>query len=230
MAYEVTLDGEAFAPAAARGVGKIVCVGRNYADHAAELNNPIPSEPILFIKPPTALSQISPYFSIPDGQGECHIETEIAILIGAEIGRASDYQAQLAIAGIGIGLDLTLREVQSELKAKGLPWEKAKAFDGSCPLSGFVSPAADEDWADIGISLKRNNTLQQDGNSAQMLTAILPLIGHITQHFTLMPGDIVLTGTPAGVGPLSAGDELLMSLTTKAGTMAVDAEVVVKIP
>ncbi|MCV6613361.1 MAG: fumarylacetoacetate hydrolase family protein [Cellvibrionaceae bacterium] len=231
MAITVLLDDQPFAGGdTGRPVGKIVCVGRNYADHAAELNNPVPTEPILFIKPATALANISPYFSIPLDQGECHIETEIALLIGSEIARATDYQAQMAIAGIGIGLDLTLRERQSELKAKGLPWEKAKAFDGSCPISGFISPADDEDWENLDIRLERNHAVQQAGNSGQMLTPILPLMGHITAHFTLMPGDIVLTGTPAGVGPLSPGDELTLGLGSAAGDMALQTEVVAKVP
>ncbi|MBB6519955.1 fumarylacetoacetate hydrolase family protein [Pseudoteredinibacter isoporae] len=228
MAAEIMLDGQPFAPCVEKGVGKVVCVGRNYAAHAAELNNPIPEEPILFMKPPTAISRISPHFSIPGNRGECHIETEIAILIGAEIARATDFQANIAIAGIGIGLDLTLREVQSALKEKGLPWEKSKAFDGSCPVSGFISPSEDEDWAALELSMKRNHLVQQEGRSADMLNGILPLIGHITQHFTLMPGDIVLTGTPAGVGPIEPGDLLEFELKTKEQSIQLSSEVVAR--
>lgn len=228
MAAEITLDGQPFAPCVDRGVGKIVCVGRNYAAHAAELNNPVPDEPILFMKPPTAVSRISPYFSIPVNRGSCHIETEIAILIGAEIARATDFQANIAIAGVGIGLDLTLRDVQSELKEKGLPWEKSKAFDGSCPVSGFISPDKDEDWSAIELRMTRNHLLQQEGRSSDMLTGILPLIGHITEHFTLMPGDIVLTGTPAGVGPIEPGDQLQFELKTQSNNIDLAAEVVAR--
>ncbi|GAA6151636.1 fumarylacetoacetate hydrolase family protein [Pseudoteredinibacter isoporae] len=228
MAAEIMLDGQPFAPCVEKGVGKVVCVGRNYAAHAAELNNPVPDEPILFMKPPTAISRISPHFSIPGNRGECHIETEIAILIGAEIARATDFQANIAIAGIGIGLDLTLRDVQSALKEKGLPWEKSKAFDGSCPVSGFISPAEDEDWAALELTMKRNHLVQQEGRSADMLNGILPLIGHITHHFTLMPGDIVLTGTPAGVGPIEPGDFLEFDLKTKEQTIQLSSEVVAR--
>lgn len=228
MAAEIMLDGQPFAPCIDKGVGKVVCVGRNYAAHAAELNNPVPDEPILFMKPPTAVSRISPYFSIPVNRGSCHIETEIAILIGAEIARATDFQANIAIAGIGIGLDLTLRDVQSDLKSKGLPWEKAKAFDGSCPVSEFVSPGEGEDWDALELRMKSNNLLQQEGRSSEMINGILPLIGHITEHFTLMPGDIVLTGTPAGVGPIEPGDQLVFELQTGTQSLQLESEVVAR--
>jgi len=232
MGYTLQLDGDTFAATENNGLGrelgKIVCVGRNYAAHAAELNNPIPTEPILFMKPATAAAEIGSYFSIPSGRGSCHIETEIAVLIGSELCRASESQALDAVAGIGIGLDLTLRDLQATLKDKGLPWEKAKAFDGSCPLTGFMSPAADEDYAKLGLVLKRNNVIQQDGNSGQMLTPIISLLSYISEHFTLMPGDVVLTGTPAGVGPLDPGDHLELELKLAQSTLRVSTEVVAK--
>lgn len=225
MPHKIILDGEIFGPA----LGKIVCIGRNYADHAAELNNPIPSEPILFMKPATAATALSPHVAIPTDQGSCHIETEIAILIGRELCRATESSCREAIAGLGIGFDLTLREVQSQLKDKGLPWEKAKAFDGSCPLSGFISPAEDEDLDHLGISLKLNHLMQQDGNSKQMLTSIIPMLSHISQHFSLMPGDVVMTGTPAGVTALNPGDELVASLTSKGNNLVLETTVVAKV-
>lgn len=192
--------------------GKIVCVGRNYAAHAQELNNPIPERPILFIKPGSAAVPLVPAFSIPVDQGEVHHELEIALLIGKQLRHASASEADLGIAGVGLGLDLTLRDVQQELKAKGHPWERSKAFDGSCPLSDFVDTRRVPDWQNLTLCLKRNGVLQQQGNSAAMLFGIVPLLVEISRTFTLEPGDIVMTGTPAGVGPLKPGDRLEASL------------------
>ena len=121
-------------------LGKIVCIGRNYAEHARELNNPVPEEPLLFIKPSTAAIHITRPLTPPQDHGEVHFETELAVLIGRPLTNASASEAEIAILGYGLALDLTLRDVQSELKAKGHPWERAKSFDGACPLSPFVSP------------------------------------------------------------------------------------------
>jgi 2-keto-4-pentenoate hydratase/2-oxohepta-3-ene-1,7-dioic acid hydratase in catechol pathway len=193
-------------------VGKVVCVGRNYAEHARELNNPVPSEPVLFIKPSTALVSLEPQVSIPSQFGACHFEAEMAVLIGERLTSCNEQQAASAIVGVGVALDLTLRELQSALKEKSLPWEKAKAFDGACPVSAFVSLQAMNDLHSQQIQLRQNGQLRQDGNSADMLTPVLPLLVYISQFFTLSPGDIVLTGTPAGVGPLAVGDHLEISL------------------
>ena len=193
-------------------VGKVVCVGRNYAEHARELNNPVPAEPILFIKPATSLVPLEAPFDIPSGRGAVHFETELAVLIGQTLSQADEQTALGAIAGVGVGLDLTLREVQDQLKQKGHPWEKSKAFDGACPVSAFLSPANVTDLADVQIRLSVNGEVRQDGNSAQMLTPVLKLLAYISQWFTLQPGDLVMTGTPAGVGPVEPGDELRVEL------------------
>lgn len=195
-------------------LGKIVCVGRNYADHAKELNNPVPQEPVLFIKPSTALADLGEPVEIPTAWGSCHFEAEMTVLIGQSLTRCSEQQATDAIAGVGIALDLTLRDLQAELKQQSLPWEKAKAFDGACPLSDFVTVPAFE-LQDQQIQLRQNGQLKQDGNSADMITPVLQLLVYISQFFTLQPGDTVLTGTPAGVGPLALGDELQLNLSTK---------------
>jgi 2-keto-4-pentenoate hydratase/2-oxohepta-3-ene-1,7-dioic acid hydratase in catechol pathway len=193
-------------------LGKVVCVGRNYADHAAELNNPIPTEPMLFIKPATSVVDMDQPFEVPTGLGSVHFETEMSILIGSTLSKADEAEAEQAIAGIGLGLDLTLRDLQSKLKEKGHPWEKAKAFDGSCPLSAFVKPELVADLQDVEIKLTVNGEVRQHGNSSHMLNQVLPLISYISQFFTLTPGDVVLTGTPAGVGPVLPGDELTVEL------------------
>lgn len=194
-------------------LGKVVCVGRNYAEHARELNNPVPAEPLLFIKPATAVVALDQPLRLPQGRGAVHYETEIALLIGQTLsGDVSEQQAIAAIAGIGLALDLTLRELQDQLKAKGHPWERAKAFDGACPLSAFVEPAQLPDLTAIPLQLRINGELRQQGNSAEMITPIIALLRHIAGVFTLQPGDVVITGTPAGVGVLASGDQLQLAI------------------
>ena len=195
--------------------GKVVCVGRNYAEHIYELNNPLPDDPVLFIKPSTSLCNIEAPIELPKGQGEVHHELEIALLMGETLSKASESEAIEAIKAIGLSLDLTLRDVQSKQKAKGLPWEIAKAFDNSCPVSGFVAKEHFSDLVDMEFSLSVNGTLRQQASSASMLTSISGLLSFISRHFTLLPGDIVLTGTPAGVGPLAAGDQLTVTMENK---------------
>lgn len=188
--------------------GKVVCVGRNYADHAAELNNPIPTSPLLFIKPSTSVVEMETGFSLPEGLGTVHFETEMAILVGETLTNASQSECESAIAGIGLALDLTLRDLQGQLKEKGQPWEKAKAFDGACPLSAFVKPEHIQNLQDVNIRLDVNEQTRQNGNSAHMLTPVLQLMSYISKFFTLEPGDVVITGTPAGVGEVHSGDKL----------------------
>lgn len=195
-------------------MGKVVCVGRNYAAHAQELNNPVPTEPLLFIKPGSCVVALDDSFSIPnDERGAVHYEAEIAVLIGKPLSRKPNAEEVLdAISGFAPALDLTLRELQDKLKAKAYPWEVAKSFDGACVLAPFVPGDAVEDLSDIGIRLSLNGELRQDGNSRDMLNPILGLIQHICGHFSLQAGDVILTGTPVGVGPLSAGDTLALEL------------------
>lgn len=193
-------------------LGKIVCVGRNYAEHARELNNPVPTTPILFIKPATAAVPMEQSIELPDGAGNVHYETELSILIGARLSHAKPEDVMPAIAGYGLALDLTLRDLQSQLKEKGHPWEIAKSFDGACPLSPFLRaealPMAD-DWQ---FSLRIDGELRQEGHTQDMLTPIIPLIVYMSQHFTLQPGDVILTGTPKGVGKLEQGQQLELEL------------------
>lgn len=192
-------------------LGKVVCVGRNYVEHAKELNNPVPSEPILFIKPATTLV---PYSNPIDSTGSpypLHYELEIAILIQDTLKNATAEEAKAAVGGVGLALDLTYRCVQSKLKEKGHPWEKAKAFDGSCPTSEFVThPNLDLD--SLSLKLEINDELRQSATASEMIVDIVSLLQYASTHFSLVPGDILLTGTPAGVGVLKSGDKLVATL------------------
>jgi 2-keto-4-pentenoate hydratase/2-oxohepta-3-ene-1,7-dioic acid hydratase in catechol pathway len=193
-------------------VTKAVCIGQNYADHIKELNSTTAPEALFFMKPSTALCDASPSFTIPTNRGECHNELELAILISEPLCQATPEQAQAAIWGVGLALDLTLREVQQRLKSLGRPWEVAKGFDGALPLTGFVPVSQIRDLQDLSLTLQVNGEVRQQGNTQAMIRPVLQLLSEMSEHFTLLPGDIVLTGTPAGVGPLQANDRLLMTL------------------
>jgi 2-keto-4-pentenoate hydratase/2-oxohepta-3-ene-1,7-dioic acid hydratase in catechol pathway len=191
--------------------GKVVCVGRNYLDHIRELGNPVPERPVLFMKPSTALAPLQRPLALPAGQGACHHEVELAVLIGAHLSAADAAAARAAAAGYAIALDLTLRDVQQYLKERSQPWELAKAFDASCPISPFVGADALEPDA-AGLELRINGEVRQQGSTRQMMRPLFDLVAAISRHFTLLPGDVVLTGTPAGVGPLAPGDRLELVL------------------
>ncbi len=193
-------------------LGKIVCVGRNYAEHAKELDNPVPTEPLLFIKPATSAVHLEETINTPTVRGEVHFETELALLIGETLNNAPLEQAERAVTGLGLALDLTLRDVQSQLKKKGHPWEVAKGFDGACPLSSFVKLDSVPNWDSLSFSLSINDEVRQTGKAADMLFSVPQLLAELSRHFTLEPGDVILTGTPAGVGILARGSRLHFSL------------------
>ncbi|WP_422526112.1 fumarylacetoacetate hydrolase family protein [Serratia fonticola] len=196
-------------------VSKVVCVGSNYSDHIKEMGSATPPEPVLFIKPETALCDIRQPVAIPKGLGSIHHEIELAVLIGTPLKQANEDRVARAIAGYGVALDLTLRDLQAGFKKAGQPWEKAKAFDGSCPISGFIPVAEFGDPQNAELSLSINDELRQQGNTRDMLNPILPLIAYMSRFFTLRAGDIILTGTPQGVGPMVSGDMLKISLNGK---------------
>ena len=191
-----------------QAVGKVVCVGRNYAEHARELNNPVPSAPLWFIKPGSCIVPMRDNILIPADRGSCHHEIEVAILIGNKLCRCDEVAARAAIVGVGLALDLTLRDLQSTLKEKGHPWEVAKSFDGSCVLSEFIPAAQITDLQAIEFSLSVNGAVRQHGATSSQIFPILQLLRLASRHFTLEPGDVLLTGTPAGVAALNAGDLL----------------------
>ena len=191
--------------------GKIVCVGRNYAEHARELNNPIPTEPVLFIKPNTALADFSEPLTLP-GDEPCHYEAELGVVIQSPLTNASLDEVKAAISGVVLALDLTKRSLQSRLKENGLPWERAKAFDGACPITSLMGLDSDWQLEQINFTFWIDGECRQSGNTSEMLFPVMPLIQHISEQFTLLPGDIVLTGTPKGVGQLSPGMQLRLDL------------------
>lgn len=196
-------------------IGKAVCAGLNYALHIKEMNSQAAEEePVLFIKPATALRSLADTIVIPSNRGAVHHELEIAVLIGQTLRDANETEATHAISGLGVALDLTLRDLQNELKKAGRPWEKSKAFDGSCPLSRFIPIGQCPPLNRLNIQLLINGECRQRGNSSDMLFPIPRLLTEISRYFTLQPGDVVLTGTPEGVGPLVSGDVLELSLAT----------------
>jgi acylpyruvate hydrolase len=187
-------------------IGKIVCLARNYAEHARELGNETPPAPVLFMKPASSVIGDGDTVRIPTYSQECHYEVELAVLIGKRCRSVSAEKAMEYVAGYGAAIDMTLRDVQNQLKAKGLPWEIAKGFDSACPLSDFVPASAVADPHNLQLRLSVNGTLRQDGSSADMVNRVPQIVAHISTIFTLEPGDVILTGTPAGVGQVMAGD------------------------
>ena len=192
---------------------KIVCVGRSYADHARELGNAVPDRPVLFIKPPSSLQSLEQGITWNKDLGSCHFECELTLRIDRPLKAESDpIKALAAIGAVTLGLDLTLRDVQDDLKKKGYPWERAKAYDGSCVLADWVDAKEILDWNAAQYSLDINDQRRQTGDTAYLIFEIGALLAEISQSFTLEPGDVVMTGTPAGVGPLHSGDQLVMTL------------------
>ena len=189
-------------------IGKILCIGRNYSEHIKELGNATPEAPVIFIKPASSVIGEGEAIVIPPYSHDCHHEAELALLIGRRgkdipVDRAMEY-----ISGYGVGIDLTLRDVQSELKKKGLPWEIAKGFDTACPLSAFVEASKVADPQNLQIRMTVNGEVRQDGNTSMMIHRIPSIISYMSGSFTLEPGDVILTGTPAGVSRIVSGDRL----------------------
>lgn len=188
---------------------KIICIGRNYSEHIRELNSDVPEEPVIFMKPDSALLRNNDPFYIPDFSREVHYECELIIRIKRLGSSIEPRFANRYYDEIGLGIDFTARDLQNRLKDKGLPWEKAKAFDRSAVIStDFVSKSDLPDIQSIKFELKKNGEIVQRGDSALMLFPVDELICHISKYFTLKIGDLIYTGTPAGVGPVAIGDRL----------------------
>ncbi len=187
---------------------KIICIGRNYVNHAKELNNPIPENPVFFTKPETALVHNNEPFFYPDFSNNIHYEVEIVVRIHKMGKHIQEKFAHTYYNEIGIGIDFTARDLQEKCKQKGLPWEVAKAFDQSAPISKFINKKNFSDINNIDFSLQKNGTIVQEGNTKDMLFSIDQLIAYISQFITLKTGDLLFTGTPAGVGAIKIGDQL----------------------
>lgn len=186
---------------------KILCVGRNYIEHAKELGNAIPENPVIFSKPDTALLKNGEPFYIPDFSNDVHHEIELVIKINKVGKKIQEKFARNYFSEIGLGIDFTARDKQNELKSKGLPWELAKAFDGSAPIGNFIN-IENIDLKNIDFSLQKNGQLVQQGNTSQMIFSFEQIVSFISQYFTLKVGDLIYTGTPAGVSQVNIGDYL----------------------
>lgn len=187
---------------------KIICIGRNYTDHAKEMNSPVPENPVFFLKPDTTLLRNNQPFFYPDFSKEIHYELELVLKIG-RLGRNIQKKfAHRYYKEIGLGVDFTARDLQRNCKEKGLPWEIAKAFDGSAPISKFIKKEELGDINNLDFHLEKNGDTVQKGNSSQMIFDYDELICYVSQFITLKIGDLIFTGTPAGVGSVAIGDRL----------------------
>lgn len=194
---------------------KIICIGRNYTDHIAELQNEKPTEPVVFIKPDSSVLPKEQDFYIPDFSDDIHYEVEVLVKI-KKVGKHIDKSfAHTYYDEIGLGIDFTARDVQAKLKAKGLPWEKAKGFDGAAVIGQWLPKTDFEDLNNLNFELKKNDQVVQAGNTGLMLWKIDELIAYVSTFFMLKKGDVLFTGTPAGVGKVAANDYLSGSLENK---------------
>ena len=195
-------------------IGNIYCIGRNYVDHALELNNPIPDRPIIFLKPTSSLLSDGGTVVIPSGSSEVHHEAELVIAIGKSGRNISADHALNHIAGVAVGIDVTDRYMQSQLKKDGLPWLLAKGLDTFAPIGPFYTDMGDIDFTNIDVTLAINGNERQNGNTKLMLFPVSDLIVRLSTYFTLQKGDLIFTGTPAGVGPMKPGDQATASIRT----------------
>ncbi|WP_220721198.1 fumarylacetoacetate hydrolase family protein [Agarivorans litoreus] len=191
---------------------KAVCVGQNYVAHMQEMGGAPVKQAVLFNKPPSAFVSFDNGVAIPTGLGAVHYELELALLISKPLKNASKAELNDAVWGYAVALDLTLRDLQLELKQRGHPWERAKAFDHSCVLSAFKPITCLSELDDVSLQLKQNGEIKQQGSTQQMIRTIEMLLIEASQCFSLQAGDVLLTGTPAGVGPLVAGDKLVLTV------------------
>ena len=189
-------------------VHSIFCIGRNYAAHASELKNPVPSSPLVFLKPATTIIHSGEWVVLPPQSKNVHHEVEVVLLIGKSGKNIPESAALDYIKGYGVGVDITARDLQQKAKEKRHPWSVAKGFDTFAPVSDFVAAERIADPGDLDLQLSVNGAVRQIGNTRDMLFPIPTLIQHLSAIFTLSPGDLIFTGTPKGVGPLQKGDQL----------------------
>ncbi|HMJ48824.1 MAG TPA: fumarylacetoacetate hydrolase family protein [Ferruginibacter sp.] len=194
---------------------KIICIGRNFAAHAKELGNEVPDEPVIFMKPKSALLQAHTPFYYPEFTNELHYECELVLRVSKNGKYVQERHAANYYNGITVGIDFTARDIQEICKTNGLPWEKAKAFDNSAAVGKFIDITPELNKKKINFSLHKNKELVQKGNSADMIFNFDSIISHISNYFSLNIGDLIFTGTPAGVGECVVGDELEAFLEEK---------------
>lgn len=186
--------------------GSIYCIGRNYAKHAHELNNPVPEEPVVFLKPRSSLLLGNSEVVIPDQSNSVHHEVEMVLLIGEKAKNISASGASQIIEAAAVGIDFTARDIQQKAKEKGLPWSVAKGFDTFAPIGNFVSVSENTDLNNLSIQLTKNGNIVQEGNTKEMIFSVEKIVEYVTSIFTLYPGDLIFSGTPEGVGPVKRGD------------------------
>jgi len=187
---------------------KVIAIGRNYAAHAKELNNPLPSSPVIFLKPDTAVLKDNKPFYIPEFSSDIHYELEVVLKVCKEGKHIAEKFAGNYFDEIGLGIDFTARDIQTVHKEKGLPWELAKAFDNSAAISHFIPKDQIADLKDLQFELKINNETRQNGNTKNVLFSFEKIIAFVSQYITLKKGDLIFTGTPEGVGQVHQGDKL----------------------
>ncbi|MEY3678421.1 MAG: hypothetical protein RI924_562 [Bacteroidota bacterium] len=187
---------------------KIICIGRNYAEHAKELNNPVPTVPVIFMKPDTAILKDNKPFYHPEFSKDIHYELEIVLKVSKEGKHIAEKFAHKYYDEIGLGIDFTARDIQQKHKEKGLPWELAKSFDHSAPISHFIPKDQFKDLYQLNFHLELNGQTVQKGNTSDLLFQFEKLIAFVSQYITLKKGDLIFTGTPEGVGKVNIGDHL----------------------
>ena len=192
--------------------GKLVCIGRNYAKHAKELGNAVPTSPMIFLKPASALIPTGRSIVIPQASNDVHHEVELVCLIGTGGSNIDRSDALGHVAGYAVGLDMTARDIQQKAKEKGHPWSVAKGFDTFAPLGPFLSASDVGDPQDLDIRLTINGDVRQEGHTGDMIFPVDELIAYASSIFTLLPGDLLFTGTPDGVGPVNEGDQLVATV------------------
>jgi len=209
-------------------VGKIICIGQNYAAHIKEMKAETPTSPVFFLKPSTAIVRDGGEVVLPSISHDVHHEVELTVLIGKEGNNISQTSALKYVAGYGVGLDMTLRDVQAEAKKKGLPWTLAKGFDTSAPISDFVESNQVKNPGALSLQLSVNGSVRQHSGTNDLIFSVENLIAYISQFVTLEKGDIIYTGTPQGVAQVISGDILKASLSDSTGTQLASLSVHVR--
>lgn len=193
--------------------GKLICIGRNYAAHAKEMNSAVPSIPMIFLKPSTALVSPPQEIVIPDASSDVHHEVELVAAIGTKGKNIAEEDASSFISALAVGIDLTARDIQAQAKSKGHPWSVSKGFDTFAPIGEFASSSDVPNVDDLQISLRINGETRQAGWTGDMIFDLPYLVAYCSTIFTLEPGDLIFTGTPEGVGPIASGDELVAEIS-----------------